>query len=62
MPFIWNDDKHLFLHDDEPYDRSEYVVVRKLYVNFVAPTNVRSNSVLHEKSNFRDHLSTSTSF
>lgn len=32
MPFIWDDNKYLFVDDEDEYDKDRFVIVRKIYV------------------------------
>lgn len=36
MPFIWDDNKWLMLDEEDEYDKTRFVIVRKL---FVTPKN-----------------------
>lgn len=33
MPFIWDDNQYLLVDDEDEYDRSRYVIARKLFVS-----------------------------
>lgn len=32
MPFIWDDVKWMLVDEDAPYDKSRFVIVRKLHI------------------------------
>lgn len=32
MPFIWDDNLYHFVDDEDEYDKSRFVIVRKLFV------------------------------
>lgn len=34
MPFIYNDEQRYFIGDNEKYNTKEFVVVRKLFIEF----------------------------
>lgn len=38
MPFVWNDRRFAFLDEDESYNKADFIVARKLFVEF-APTS-----------------------
>ena len=40
MPFIWDDFEWILVDDDDPYDKSRFVVARKLLVKPVQPNAV----------------------
>lgn len=44
MPFIWNDEEANFVDDTADFDRNEFVVVRKLFVQFKGDAEVRQIS------------------
>lgn len=41
MPFIWNDERSEYLDDSVEFDRNEFVVVRKLFIQFKEDAKVR---------------------
>lgn len=53
MAFIWDDNKYFLVDDEDEYDRSRYVVARKL---FVTPNeeNVEKSVSVHCSFQFRN--------
>lgn len=41
MPFIWNDDEAEFLDDSAAFNRNQFVVVRKLFIQFKEHAKVK---------------------
>lgn len=46
MPFIWNDDQMQFLENSVDFDKSQYVIVRKLFVQFKEHVKVKLSFVV----------------
>lgn len=42
MPFIWNDEQTKFVENSINFDKSQYVLVRKLFIQFKDHVKVRS--------------------
>lgn len=34
MPLIWNDDQYTYIDDEDDFDRSQYVIARKIFIRF----------------------------
>lgn len=34
MPLIWNDDQYTYIDDQDDFDRSQYVIARKIFIRF----------------------------
>lgn len=39
MPFIWDDEKHLLVGEQEEYDKKRFVITRKLFVTKKTSSN-----------------------
>lgn len=46
MPFIWDDNQYFLVDDEDEYDRSRFVIARKL---FITPNKEDSESMVNKK-------------